>query len=201
MKRELSLYLLLMLMITTLSYQQFVSRNQHSTHTLSINLKNDQILEIDIQAKVFITEGEGQSVVVEGPEKLLAFIKITESKDKLSINYSGAHYLKRMGFQGNQDKVQLYINLRDIDMLSFKTKTEIISSDYAPNLQEAPENLAQKDNTTWFQSASNTIFFDLNQIASKMADKAVCRIMKWLLPLQLNSHHHPNKNSACCNWV
>jgi hypothetical protein len=201
MKRELSLYFLLTLMITTLSYHQFVSRKQPGTKTLSINLQNDQMLEIAIQAKVFITEGDGQSVVVEGTEKSLKSIKITEDMHKLSITYSGMRSLMGMKFQGNPDNVQIYINLKDMDLLSFKTKSEIISSDYILKAQEAQESLAQKETIASIESASDIVFFDFTQIVSKVTEKAFHDVIQWLLPLQLKSFNDPAKKSACCCWV
>ncbi|MCC5930251.1 MAG: DUF2807 domain-containing protein [Cyclobacteriaceae bacterium] len=201
MRRELSLYFLLMLMITTLSYNQFVSRNQQTTQTLSINLQNNQLLEIAISGKVFITEGDGQSVVLEGPEKLIKSIKVMKGKEKLSISYASINPLTGLRLPGESDKLHIYINIQNLDLLSFKAEAEIISSDYFLISEKEPEKLAQTENDTFFNSTSDIVFFDLNKIVSAITEKVFHHFLHWIIPPQLNSCTDPVIKSACCNWV
>ncbi len=133
MKAEFILYVALMLGIGLLSLSQSQQQDPEFQVTKVIPIGHGTNLKIDLNAKVYVTHGDGQSLVIEGSQKQIDQLSIEENSNKLNISDQ-----KKGTFLGWQTKakninsaeLKIYINMEDLTRLAFTDAAEIISSDY-----------------------------------------------------------------------
>jgi hypothetical protein len=100
MKREFFYYIILLFLITGLIFIEISSSNKDDVHISKvIDVQNFEKLDIDLICNIYVSIGEEQRVVLEGPEEYLnkieteldnGILKLTESNPGIFNGFLGS---------------------------------------------------------------------------------------------------------------
>jgi len=129
MKREASIFLIVILVVSGLLLFQFYPiLKKDPVQTRVLELPEFQQLEVDIPYNVFLVEGETNSLVVEGPEKAVSDIFYEFSDTILNINHKRNKWIREwLVWLGMYEmEINVYITAKDISLINV-TNPEIYS--------------------------------------------------------------------------
>ena len=130
MKREASIFLIVVLVVFgLLLYQFYPIMKKGPIQTKVLELPEFQELEVDIPYNVFLVEGEMNSLVVEGPEKAVSNIFYEFNDTILNISYKRSKWIREwLALVGMFEmEINVYITAKDISLIHV-TNPEIYSN-------------------------------------------------------------------------
>ena len=123
MKREIYIYSILGILTCFLIYYQLNFKIDEEQRIASSIKKINGIsqLTIDINCNVFIVEGEGEHILVEGPEKKINLIETSNQGGCVSITEHNKTFLASvfsfLNFEEND--INIYITVKDLNNFDF----------------------------------------------------------------------------------
>jgi hypothetical protein len=130
MKKEIFYYSILLVVIAGLLISETIDfTNQSKTASKVIEFDNFEKLDIDLACTFFVTVGDEQKVVFEGPQEYLDLIE-SELEDgvlKISCRQSG-FFAQLFGKEiDEENEIKVYINITSSDQLVLPKKGNLIS--------------------------------------------------------------------------
>lgn len=163
MKKEIFYYSILLVVIAGLLISETIDfTDQAKTTSKVIEFDNFDKLDIDLACTFFVTVGDEQKVVFEGPPAYLNLIE-SEMKDgvlKISCKQSG-FFAQLFGKElDEENEIKVYINLTSSDQLVLPKKGNMISREtsFYPE-SENPVSIGQS-----FKNALKSIGAQLSYI-------------------------------------
>lgn len=132
MKRELIYYSILTLVIAALLFFEtdlLRLKSQHSTKV--IDIESFEKLDIDLDCNIYVSLGEEQKVVFEGPAQLLQRVQTEMQNGVLTITErSPSFFAQLLGVEPSEhNDLNVYINLTSADQLISPKKGNLISNE------------------------------------------------------------------------
>jgi len=134
MKREFFYYIILLFLITGLIFIEISSSKKDDVHISKvIDVQNFEKLDIDLICNIYVSIGEEQRVVLEGPEEYLNKIETELDNGILKLTESNPGIFN--GFLGSlkERPVNLYLKLTSADQLIKPTKGTLITNESSLN--------------------------------------------------------------------
>jgi len=159
MKKELIYYIFLGLVVVGLIIYEVFKSNKESR---IIQVESFEKVKVDLDCQVFVSLGEEQKVVLEGPSPYLDRIEVHMEEGILQISEKTQGLTSQMfgTFGRKKEKVCLYLRLKRADQLIVPNKDNLISNERNLNVAEA--NCAEL-------STGNPIFKLLHAITTRIA--------------------------------
>jgi len=145
MKKEIIYYLVLLILISGLIFIETKNDDQDEVNISKvIDVKDFEKLDIDVNCNVYVSIGEEQRVVLEGPEQYLNKIETSFENGILKLSEKTPGILG--GFlksgEGNES-INLYLKLTSTDQLVTPMKGNLITNESTlNNLQELNHELS-----------------------------------------------------------
>lgn len=134
------------------------------------NLGDFKLTRIDLQCEVYITQGNNEKLVVEGPDDLLNKLSIDQNNGILSIS-GNAGEKSFFGLINNplkfNERVKIYINHSQLDRIIVNNEATIISVDYKPVRYQA-KNYAHTDAKPAYFRFVKLLHLDLEDFLPKI---------------------------------
>ena len=132
MKRELIYYSILTLVIAALLFfETDLLRLKSQQSTRVIDIESFEKLDIDVECNIFVSLGDEQKVVFEGPAQLLQRVQTEMNDGVLTITErSPGFFAQLFGVQpAEHEDLNVYINLTNTDQLIAPKKGNLISNE------------------------------------------------------------------------
>jgi hypothetical protein len=131
MKREIYIYSILGILTCFLIFYQF-SNNHNETEESTSKIQSISELSqlcIDVNCNVFLVEGDGQHILMEGPVKKLKHIQAISNGSCIKITKSTSTFLAGVFriFESKGNDINIYITLKDLDDIKFSHIDELSS--------------------------------------------------------------------------
>lgn len=149
MKKEILYYSILLIVISSLLFFEtdlFDGRPQ--TYSKIIDVEYFDKLDIDLACNIYVSIGEEQKIVFEGPERYINLIETSLENGVLKISAKEVGLLRSL-FRANgpnAESLNLYINLTDTNQLLTPKRGNLISNETSLYLElEQDVNLLRND--------------------------------------------------------
>jgi hypothetical protein len=139
MKKEIIYYLVLLILISGLIFIETKNDDQDEVNISKvIDVKDFQKLDIDVNCNVYVSIGEEQRVVLEGPEQYLNKIETSFENGILKLSEKTPGILGGFLKSGEStESINLYLKLTSTDQLVTPMKGNLITNESTlNNLQE-----------------------------------------------------------------
>jgi len=130
MKREIVYYIILLFLISGLIFIETNTDKEDDVNISKvIDVNNFKKLDIDLNCNIYVSIGEEQRVVLEGPEEYLNKIEADLDDGILRLTEKTSRIFP--GFLGNSRNkpVNLYLKLTSADQLIQPTKGKLITNE------------------------------------------------------------------------
>lgn len=136
MKKELIYYALLALVIIALIAYQVISTKNESR---IIKVEAFEKIKVEVDCQIFVSRGEEQKVVIEGPAPYLDRIEVQMDHGMLVLSEKEQGLTSQIfGTYGQkQEKISLYLRIRSNDELIVPDKTRLISNEKSLRVTES----------------------------------------------------------------
>ncbi|MCK5704658.1 MAG: DUF2807 domain-containing protein [Cyclobacteriaceae bacterium] len=149
MKKEILYYSILLIFISSLLFFEtnLFNGNSHK-YSKIIDVKSFEKLDIDLACNIYVSIGEEQKIVFEGPKKYLNLIEAKLENGILKISEKEVGIFAELFGTNNHDaeSLNLYIKLTDVNQLLTPKKGNLISNETSLYLElECDEKLSLSD--------------------------------------------------------
>jgi len=134
MKREIYIYSILGIFTCFLIYYQF---NFSFDKTEEITSKIKQITDInhlliDVNCNIFLIEGDGEHILVEGPDSKIQQIQAIDCDGCIRITKSKGTFLAGLFdiYNAKQNNINIYITINDLEDFKFSNIDENMNIKY-----------------------------------------------------------------------
>ena len=132
MKKEILYYSILLIIISTLLFfQTDLFDGNTQKYSKVINIESFDKLDIDLACNIYVSIGEEQKVVFEGPEKYVSLVETKLENGILKISAREAGIFSKLFRTKNHEaeSLNLYIKLTDANQLLTPKKGNLISNE------------------------------------------------------------------------
>lgn len=144
MKKELIYYSLLIAVIAVLLFFETNLFNDNTQFISKVvDVESFEKLDIDLDCNIYVSLGEEQKVVFEGPAKYLDKVQTNLDNGVLKISCSKPGFFAEL-FDNKSDKtgeVNIYVKLTDADQLIMPKKGNLISNETFHLIERKSSNL------------------------------------------------------------
>lgn len=123
MKREIYIYSILGILTCFLIFYQlnFITDEEQRTASSIKKINGISQLTIDVNCNVFLVEGAGEHILVEGPEKKIDWIETSNQGGCVKISESKKTFLASVFSFLNieENDINIYITVKDLDNFDF----------------------------------------------------------------------------------
>lgn len=136
MKKELIYYIFLGLVVVGLIIYEVFKNNKESR---IIQVESFEKVKVDLDCQVYVSLGDEQKVVLEGPSPYLDRIEFNLEKGILQISEKTQGLTSQMfgTFGRKKERVSLYLRLKRADQLIVPNMNNLISNERNLNVYEA----------------------------------------------------------------
>jgi hypothetical protein len=130
MKREIFYYAVLLFIIAGLIFIE-TNTNDKSDVNISkvIDVESFQRLDIDLICNIYVSIGDEQRVVLEGPENYLNQIETKFENGVLKLTEKAPGIFKSLLGRSDGHQINLYLKLTSADQLIKSTKSTLITNE------------------------------------------------------------------------
>lgn len=144
MKKEILFYFILILVISSLLFfETNLFKSSTQNYSKIIEVESFEKLDIDLACNIYVSIGDEQKIVFEGPEKYLNLVETTLENGVLKISARDAGIFSALfGTNNNNDEsLNLYIKLTDTNQLLTPKKGNLISGETSLYLENGQEGI------------------------------------------------------------
>lgn len=146
MKKEILYYSVLLIVISSLLFfETDLFNGNKQNYSKVIDIESFEKLDIDLACNIYVSIGEEQKVVFEGPEKYVNLIEAKLENGILKISAKEVGIISKLFGTNNQqeESLNLYIKLTDVNQLLTPKKGNLISNETSLYLEfDCDENLS-----------------------------------------------------------
>lgn len=132
MKKEILYYSVLLIVISSLLFfETDLFEGSPRTYSKIIDVEYFDKLDIDLACNIYVSIGDEQKIVFEGPKKYIDLVEATFENGILKISAKEGGLLRELLGTNNPDaeSLNLYINLTDTNQLITPKKGTLISNE------------------------------------------------------------------------
>ncbi len=132
MKKEILYYAILIVIISSLLFfETDLFDGNAQTYSKIIDVETFDKLDIDLACNIYVSIGEEQKIVFEGPKKYIDLVEARLENGILKISAKEAGILRELLGTNKRDaeSLNLYINLTDTNQLLTPKKGTLISNE------------------------------------------------------------------------
>lgn len=132
MKKEILYYSILLIVIFSLLFFETNLFNGYShTYSKIIDVESFEKLDIDLACNIYVSIGEEQKIVFEGPKKYLNLVKAKLENGILKVSAEDGGIFSELFGTNNRDteSLNLYIKLTNVNQLLTPKKGKLISNE------------------------------------------------------------------------
>ena len=130
MKREIVYYIIILFLISGLIFIETNTGEQDDVNISKvIDVNNFQKLDIDLMCNIYVSIGEEQRVVLEGPEEYLNKVEAQFEDGILRLTKKTSGIFSGFLGNSNNESVNLYLKLTSADQLIQPTKGKLITNE------------------------------------------------------------------------
>lgn len=144
MKKEILFYFILILVISSLLFfETNLFKSSAENYSKIIEVESFEKLDIDLACNIYVSIGDEQKIVFEGPEKYLNLVETTLENGVLKISARDAGIFSALfGTNNNNDEsLNLYIKLTDTNQLLTPKKGNLISGETSLYLENGQDGV------------------------------------------------------------
>lgn len=130
MKKEIFYYAVLLFIISGLIFIEMSTKEDGEVNISKvIDVESFQKLDIDLICNIYVSIGDEQRIVLEGPENYLNLIETRFENGTLKLTEKTSGIFKSLLSQSKSDEINLYIKLTSADQLMQPTKGTLITNE------------------------------------------------------------------------